>query len=80
MRSTIRKWGNSASLRIPAALMQDVGLSLDDEVEIRQQGDQLIIDRVREAPPRLQELLNAISPDNLHDEVDAGEPVGREAL
>ena len=80
MRSTIRKWGNSASLRIPAALMQEVGLSLDDEVEIRQQGDQLIIERLRESPPRLQELLNAINPDNLHDEVDAGEPVGREAL
>jgi len=80
MRTTIRKWGNSASVRIPAALMHEAGFSLDDEVEIRQEGDRLIVDRVRDDTPRLEELLEAIDPANLHDEVSSGDAVGREAL
>ncbi|MFD1489660.1 AbrB/MazE/SpoVT family DNA-binding domain-containing protein [Ancylobacter vacuolatus] len=35
MRAVVKKWGNSASVRIPAAMLAEAGLSLDQPVDIR---------------------------------------------
>ena len=38
MRTVVRKWGNSASVRIPAAIMEAAHLQLDMPVDIREEG------------------------------------------
>lgn len=38
MKTVIRKWANSASVRIPAAVMRAAHLDLDQEVDIRDEG------------------------------------------
>jgi antitoxin MazE len=80
MRIAVKKWGNSASVRIPAALMSAAQLKLDDEVELREEGGLIIIEPVRKKGVDLDALLAGITPENLHAEVDTGGPVGNEAL
>jgi antitoxin MazE len=78
MRVQVKKWGNSASVRIPARLMAATSLSIDQEVEIRAEGGHIVIEAVRTPVYDLDELLDQITPDTLHDEVDFGPPVGKE--
>lgn len=78
MRVSVRRWGNSAAVRIPVAMLAAVGLKPDDPVEIRDEGGRLVIEPIRDAGADLDTLLAAITPENRHDEVDFGAPVGRE--
>jgi antitoxin MazE len=80
MRLTVKKWGNSASVRIPAAIMEAAHLMIDDVVDIREEGGSIVIVPVRPRGYDLAELLAGITPENLHAEVDFGGPVGTEAL
>jgi antitoxin MazE len=80
MRSTVKKWGNSASVRIPAVILEAVHLKLDEAVDIREEGGRIVIEPVRPSGYDLAELLAGITPENLHAEVDFGAPGGKEAL
>ena len=80
MRITVKKWGNSASVRIPAGIMESVHLKLDDRVDIREEGGRIIIEPVTRKEYALDQLLAGITPDNLHTETDFGEPAGKELL
>jgi antitoxin MazE len=80
MRVTVKKWGNSASVRIPAALMDAAKLELDDDVDVREEGGRIIIEPVRQKRYELDELLAGITRHNQHGEIDLGPPVGKEIL
>jgi antitoxin MazE len=80
MRITVKKWGNSASVRIPAALMEAAKLELDDAVDVREEGGRIIIEPIRQKRFDLDDLLAGITPRNRHGEADFGGPVGKETL
>lgn len=80
MRVTIKKWGNSASVRIPAAIMESAGLQLDAAVDVREEAGRIVIEPIRPGEYELSALLDGITPENLHAEVDFGQPVGKEML
>jgi antitoxin MazE len=80
MRVIIKKWGNSAAVRIPSGIMQDANLGLDQEVDMRAEDGQIVIEPIRTERVDLAELLAAITPENLHDGVDSGASVGKESL
>jgi antitoxin MazE len=80
MRVIVKKWGNSASVRIPAAIMEAAHLKLDQTVDIREEGGCILIEPVRPGAYDPTQLLAGITPANLHAEVDPGGPVGKEAL
>jgi antitoxin MazE len=80
MQILVKKWGNSASVRIPAAVMQAAHLNLDDAVDIRAENGLIVIKPIRSKTYDLDELLAGITPENLHEEADFGSSVGREAL
>ena len=80
MRVTVKKWGNSASVRIPAGIMKAAHLGLDDAVDIREEDGCIVIEPIRTNEYDLAHLLAGITPDNLHTEVNFGTPVGRELL
>jgi antitoxin MazE len=80
MRVTVKKWGNSASVRIPAAIMEAAHPTLDEVVDIREEGGCIVIEPVRPRGYDLAELLAGITPENLHTEIDFGRPLGKEAL
>ena len=80
MRAIVKKWGNSASVRIPSALMDAANLRLDDAVDMREQGGLIIIEPVRQKRYDLAKLLAGITSRNQHGETDFGPPVGKELL
>ena len=77
MRTRIVKWGNSLGLRVPKALAEEVGVRDGSAVEISAARGQLLI---RPAPARfeLEDLLENVTSENLHSNVDTGEPRGSE--
>lgn len=80
MRMTVKKWGNSAAVRIPSAIMEAAHLSLDGTVDVREEGGRIVIEPIRPKEYDLARLLAGITPENLHAEVDFGSPLGKEAL
>jgi antitoxin MazE len=79
MRTVVKKWGNSASVRIPAAIMAAAQLDLDEPVDVREESGRVVIEPLRRKEYDLSELVKRITPGNLHEEVDFGAPVGKEA-
>ncbi len=79
MKVQVKKWGNSASVRIPASVMAAAQLSLDQAVEIREEGGRIIIEPITAPVYDLDELLDRMTPDSFHDDEDFGPPVGHEA-
>lgn len=78
MSTHIGKWGNSLGLRIPGWAAAQIDLSEGDEVTLAVEGDRLVITPVRSKKYTLFELLDGMSEENLHSEIDWGEPMGRE--
>lgn len=78
MKVMIKKWGNSASVRIPVSVMQAAYLDLEQEVEVREEEGRIVIEPLRPQRFDLAELLEGISDSNLHEEIDTGDPMGRE--
>ncbi len=78
MRMVVKKWGNSASVRIPAAIMEAARLELDQPVEVREEAGRIVIEPIREETYDLARLVARITDENRHDAVDMGSPVGRE--
>ena len=78
MRMVVKKWGNSASVRIPAAIMEAARLRLDQPVEVREEAGRIVIEPIREELYDLAMLVAGISDDNRHEPVEMGPLVGRE--
>ena len=79
MKAVVKKWGNSAAVRIPSAVLQAAKLRLEDSVDVREESGRIVIEPVPRKEYILSELLKGITPENLHEEVDFGRPVGKEA-
>ena len=79
MITKIQKWGNSLALRIPKAFADSVGLGNGTEVELIIEDEKLVITRSAASHPDLEDLLSRVTPENMQEEIDFGEPVGREA-
>ena len=79
MKLKIKKWGNSLALRIPKAFA--VGTHIHDSsiVDLVFRDGKLIIVPVEKQRFRLSDLLKQIGKDNLHAEIETGEPVGAES-
>jgi antitoxin MazE len=80
MRVIVKKWGNSASVRIPAAIMQAAKLSLDTPVDVREENGCIIIEPDQSPEFLLDDLLDGITNENAHEAIETGGPLGQEAL
>lgn len=78
MRVTVKKWGNSAAVRLPASLMQATHLQLDEVVEVREDSGRIVIERLSPKRYELSELLKGINNKNQHRAIDFGPAVGGE--
>ncbi len=66
-------------MRIPAAILDAVHVSIDQDVDIRAENGRIVIEPLRKQLT-LESLLSQVTPDNLHGEVDFGGSVGSEIL
>ena len=69
MHLKVRKWGNSASVRIPASIMAAASLRIDQTVDIREDDGRIVIEPVRKPVYTLEELLEGM---------DYSEPISAE--
>ncbi|SAL20425.1 transcriptional regulator/antitoxin, MazE [Caballeronia udeis] len=80
MRVTVKKWGNSAAVRIPAAVMDAISLNLDEIVDVHEEGGRIVIEPVRSKEYDLDQMLAGITRENLHAEVSFGAALGKETF
>jgi antitoxin MazE len=75
---TLHKGGNSVGLRLPKPLLEQLGLKEGAQVDVKVEGDRLVIERHRPKRLTLQDVLKGFTPDDQPGEVDWGPPVGKE--
>lgn len=79
MRVQIKKWGNSLAVRIPKPFAADAGVREGSVVDVSVSEGRLVATPIRGRKPRLKDLLDNVTKQNLHAQVDWGPAVGREA-
>ena len=80
MQVIVKKWGNSAGIRIPSSVLAATGLKIDQAVDVREEAGRVVIEPVTTKEYDLAALLQAITPENIHDEVDFGPAIGQELI
>lgn len=78
MAQIIAKWGNSLAVRIPQNLAKEVNITEGSEVEFSVVDGSLVIKPKKRKRYTLSELVDGITPENLHDLIDTGIAVGNE--
>ena len=78
MQGVVKKWGNSAAVRIPASVLTAARLGLDQAVDVREEDGRIVIEPVRPAGYDIAVLVAGITDENRHAPVDMGKPAGRE--
>jgi antitoxin MazE len=80
MRVQIKQWGNSASIRVPSAVMSALQMAIDDELELESRDGCIVLKPLARRKFDLASMVEAIKPSNLHGEVSSGVAVGEEML
>ncbi len=81
MKIEFLKWGNSLALRVPSAFAKEVGATEGKRAEMTVEDGALVI---KVAKPRqrrryrLEDLLEHITEENRHPEMEWGAPAGNE--
>lgn len=72
METQIKRWGNSAAIRIPSNILSDANLAVDSQINIEVKGNRIVIEPVAKTPKRLklpfteQALLKGLDARNAH--------------
>lgn len=78
MVAKVAKWGNSLAIRLPHHLVKEVHFSEGTQVEIVVDKGNLVIKPNPRKHYSLEELVAAITPENLHQEIETGTALGNE--
>jgi antitoxin MazE len=78
MKTRVQKWGNSLALRIPRPFADEVALHENSAVDVSVRSGKLVVVPLEEPEVTLKELVELITPENRHDEISTGGPVGNE--
>ena len=80
MLSKVQKWGNSQGLRFTKTLLQEAQINVGDEVNVSVQEGRIIIEPVAKVRGKydLKELVSKMPQEYHVEELDWGEPSGKE--
>ena len=78
MQAQLVKWGNSIAVRIPKRALEQAHLSEGDSLDLLVEAPGIIALKIAKKKRLLAEMVAAITPENLHSEIDWGAPVGNE--
>lgn len=78
MQTNVQKWGNSLGVRIPRPLADQAQISEGSVVEIEEEDGVITIRVLAPKEYALDELVEEITDENRHEEVNTGSPVGNE--
>ncbi len=77
MTTKIKAWGNSCGIRIPASVLEDAGMKVEDEINIRVDGSDIVLSK-KVRHKSLEERMAAYGGKLRLIKYDWGEPEGRE--
>jgi antitoxin MazE len=81
MKVKIQKWGNSLAVRIPKSFAVQTEIEQDTIVDLSiLEGNIIVKPEKRKPKLTLEDLLQKVSAENLHGEVETGEAVGKEVF
>jgi antitoxin MazE len=78
MQARVQKWGNSLAVRIPKSFAAQSHLGQNTLVEMSLENGKIVFFPVPQPEMSLAQLLESVSADNLHGEVETGDAVGQE--
>lgn len=79
MKTRVEKLDDGLAIRIPKPLAAQLGLVNHSPVELSPHGEKSVITPPKRPGPKLSDLLAGVTPDTLHDAIDTGAAVGKEA-
>ena len=75
MQAVVQKWGNSLGFRIPSMWAKDNEIKNGSKVEvIAEKGKMIILPHKKS----LEDMMNLVTEENLHSEIETFEAVGKE--
>lgn len=77
MTATVGKWGNSLAVRIPKRVVKQLNLVIGSELEFSVIDNNMVLTPIK-GKLTLVELMDQITSENQHEEVDWGRPEGKE--
>lgn len=85
MKAEVKKWGNSAVVRIPAPMLKELGLSESSPIDIKATEGRIVIEPLEGKEYSLKELLKGSTQESFKlDSEDSAwvndEPMGIELL
>ena len=75
-KTKLQKWGNSLAVRIPSDIVRQLKLEQGSELAIEIKENSILVKPAKDS--KLEDLLNKITPENTHTEVDWGVREGNE--
>ena len=78
MKSALKKWGNSAAVLIPAAVLETVLLRIGDTVDVCVEAGRIVIQPIPKRACDINQLIKEITSNNLHGAADFGPAAGKE--
>lgn len=76
--TTLQRWGNSLGLRMPKQLLLELNWDVGDKLMLSRQDDKLVIESAHPRRKTIQELFDGYIGNYQAQEIDWGEPVGKE--
>jgi antitoxin MazE len=78
MRTKAQKWGNSLAVRLPRPVALQAGIRPNDTLDVEVRHGRVLLTRSEHQDYRLGDLLRRVTKENLHEETDWGQRMGRE--
>lgn len=78
MTVKIQKWGNSWGIRFPASVIKETEFEEGEPLDLEFKKGLLKVEDKRRRKYTLKELVDQITPENLHPATDWGPSVGKE--
>jgi antitoxin MazE len=78
MKTRVQKWGNSLALRIPRPFAEEANLQENSAVDVSIRSGKLVVVPIQEPELTLEAFVEKITPENRHEEIETGAPIGAE--
>ena len=78
MEIQVQKWGNSLAIRIPKSFAVKTQIDHGSYVDLSMQDGKLVATPLKKRKYTLAELVDTVTDENIHTEIDTGDAVGRE--
>ena len=75
MQAVVQKWGNSLGFRIPSIWAKDNNVKNGSKIEVIVEKEKIVIIPQKKT---LDDMLELVTPENIHSEIPTGKVVGKE--